>query len=92
MSLYVSRHLNDHMKLIAKAINLDYDGTVQNYQPSVEKFLLCDPKFGFSEGVHDPHKLLLTGFMYCAFASSAENHMQNLWHLINPNFKATIEI
>lgn len=81
----------DHMRLIADAINLDYDGKIQSYYPSDEKYLLTDTDFGFSEGVHDPHKLLLTGFMYCSFENEM-THMTNLWHLINPNFKQTVSL
>ena len=53
---------------------------------------MCDEKFGFKDGEHDPHKLLLTGFMYCDFAKNETAHMDNLWHLINPNFKATVSL
>ena len=81
----------DHMRLIQESINLDYDGKIQSYYPSTEKFLLCDTNFGFNEGVHDPHKLLLTGFMYCCFENEM-THMTNLWHLINPNFKQTVSL
>lgn len=80
------------MRLIQDAINLDYEKKIQSYNPSFEKYLLCDEDFGFKEGEHDPHKLLLIGFMYCAFTVNETAHMDNLWHLINPNFKAEVPI
>ena len=70
---------------------MDYDGKIQSYHPNDEKYLLCDTDFGFSEGVHDPHKMLLTGFMYCSFENEM-NHMTHLWHLINPNFKMDVSL
>ena len=82
----------DHMRLISEAINLDYDGKIQNYYPSFEKYLLCDEDFGFKDGENDPHKLLLSGFMYCDFTTNETAHMDNLWHLINPNFKQTVPL
>jgi hypothetical protein len=89
---YTMKLRPDHMRLIAEAINLKYDEKIQSYYPSVEKSLLCDPEFGFKDGEHDPHKMLLTGFMYCEFAKNETAHMDNLWHLINPNFKSTVPI
>lgn len=44
---YTMKLRPDHMRLIAEAINLDYDGKIQSYYPSVEKSLFCDPDFGF---------------------------------------------
>ena len=35
--------------------------------------------------------MLLTGFLYCRIADQ-EKHMENLWHLVNPNFKEQIRI
>ena len=35
--------------------------------------------------------MLIVGFMYCRYNSLAE-HMENLWHLINPNFKASVSM
>ena len=35
--------------------------------------------------------MLLTGFMYCKFSNEME-HMENLWHLINPNFKQRVSL
>ena len=79
------------MRLISEHINLDYDKDILSYEKSEAKALLCDPNFGYVGGVHEPRKLLLTGFMYCSFRNEIE-HMDNLWHLINPNFKGKVSL
>ena len=56
------------------------------------KQILADEDFGYSDGLHEPQKLLLIGFLYCQFKYSAEKHKENLWHLINPNFKKTVSM
>ena len=33
----------------------------------------------------------MTGFMYCSYKNEVE-HMENLWHLINPNFKQEVSM
>ena len=30
--------------------------------------------------------------MYCDFTTDETAHMDNLWHLINPNFKQTVSL
>ena len=52
---------------------------------------MCDAQFGYKDGLHEPQKLLLLGFMYCSFDNEIE-HMENLWHLINPNFKQKVSM
>ena len=81
----------DHMRLISPSINLDYDKDILTYNKTEAKELLCDPNFGYVGGVHEPRKLLLTGFMYCSFKNEID-HMDNLWHLINPNFKSKVSL
>ena len=81
----------EHMRLIAPDIGLDYENDILNYRPTLAKYLLCDEKFGYQDGLHEPQKMLLTGFMYCKFSNEME-HMENLWHLINPNFKQRVSL
>ena len=52
---------------------------------------MCDTQFGYKDGLHEPQKLLLLGFMYCSFYNEID-HMENLWHLINPNFKQKVSM
>ena len=35
--------------------------------------------------------MLLIGFLYCKYYNERE-HMDNLWHLINPNFKPRVSM
>ena len=76
----------EHMEMIAPSINLDYENDLHNRSKSFARFLMCDPRFGFKDGLHEPQKLLLIGFLYCHYENE-EEHLDNLWHLINPNFK-----
>ena len=50
-----------------------------------------DEEFGYSNGLNEPSKMLILGFMYCRYNSLVE-HMENLWHLINPNFKMQVSM
>ena len=81
----------DHMRLIAPSINLNYEKDIMAHRRTTAKALLCDEGFGFTNGLHDPQKLLLTGFLYCKFSDEL-SHMDNLWHLINPNFKNKVSL
>ena len=82
----------EHMRLIAPHINLDYEKDLLVFQQTIPKQILADEDFGYADGLHEPQKLLLIGFMYCRFKKSAEDHKENLWHLINPNFKKTVSM
>ena len=53
------------MRQIAADLNLDYENDIHTYRPTLAKYLLCDEKFGYQDGLHEPQKLLLLGFMYC---------------------------
>ena len=79
------------MRLIAKDINLRYDEEILVRKYNDTKGLMCDTQFGYKDGLHEPQKLLLLGFMYCSFANEID-HMENLWHLINPNFKQKVSM
>ncbi len=57
----------EHMRSIESNINLDYEKDILDYYPNDKKALLCDENFGFKDGLHEPQKLLLIGFMYCYF-------------------------
>ena len=57
----------EHMRSIEKNINLDYEKDILDYHPNDKKALLCDENFGYKDGLHEPQKLLLIGFMYCYF-------------------------
>ena len=61
------------------------------HEPTIAKDLLYDRLFGYNSGMHEPSKLLLVGFMYCKYDILSE-HMENLWHLINPNFKMKVSM
>ena len=89
---YTMKLRPEHMRMIAPAIRLDYEKTILSHKYNEEKGVLCDDNFGFENGVHEPQKLLLIGFLYCKFASDAASHMENLWHLINPNFKKDVSL
>ena len=77
--------------MIAPSINLDYEVDLNNRSKSFARYLLCDPRFGFKDGLHEPQKLLLIGFLYCRYEDELE-HLDNLWHLINPNFKQKVSL
>ena len=81
----------EHMRLIAKAINLNYEEDILAFTSTVPKMMLCDKNFGFKDGLHEPQKMLLIGFLYCKY-KSVEDHMENLWHLINPNFRQKVSM
>jgi hypothetical protein len=81
----------EHMRLIAPDLKLDFEKDILGHKKTIAKQLLCDHKFGYSDGLHEPQKLLLIGFLYCQF-SNPEAHMEYLWHLINPNFKKTVSM
>ena len=49
--------------------------------------LLCDPNFGFTGGNHNPHKLLIVGFLYCTIEDTSD-HMHYMWYLANPEMKS----
>ena len=88
---YTMKLRPDHLRQIADDINLQYEEKILCYRDTYEKFLLCDEDFGYKDGENDPKKLLLTGFMYCNFHNEMK-HMENLWHLMNPNFKASVSL
>ena len=70
---------------------MNYDDEILPRKYNDTKGLICDTQFGYKDGLHEPQKLLLTGFMYCSFYDEME-HMENLWHLINPNFKQKVSM
>lgn len=88
---YTMKLRPDHMRMIEKDINIDYEEDILAFKHNEKKALLCDEDFGFQDGLHEPQKLLLTGFMYCKFDDELA-HMENLWHLINPNFKSKVSL
>ena len=81
----------EHMRLIAPHINLDFDRDLMEYRPNVPKQLLMDEGFGYKDGLHEPMRVLLLGFMYCQM-TDPDAHMDNLWHLMNPNFKKSVNM
>ena len=82
----------EHMRLIAPHINLNYEKDLLVFSRTIAKQILADEDFGYNDGLHEPQKLLLIGFLYCQFKYDAEGHKENLWHLINPNFKKTVSM
>mmetsp|Transcript_9688 Transcript_9688/g.11925 ORF Transcript_9688/g.11925 Transcript_9688/m.11925 type:complete len:237 (-) Transcript_9688:111-821(-) len=88
---YTMKLRPDHMRMIQNDINIDYEKDILGLKFNEKKALLCDDEFGFQDGLHEPQKLLLTGFMYCQFENELK-HMENLWHLINPNFKSKVSL
>ena len=72
-------------------LGLDYDKDFHGPEKTDAKRLLMDEGFGYSNGLNEPSKMLILGFMYCRYSSLIE-HMENLWHLINPNFKARVSM
>ena len=81
----------EHMRLIAPSIGLDYEKDLLCPETTVAKLMFQDKLFGYHSGLHEPSKLLLLGFMYCKYDTVGE-HMENLWHLINPNFKPKVSL
>ena len=81
----------EHMRMLAPKLGLDYDADFLGNEKTDAKRLLMDDEFGFSNGLNEPSKMLILGFMYCRYNNLAE-HMENLWHLINPNFKASVSM
>ena len=81
----------EHIRSIDKSIGLDYEKDILDYHPNYKKALICDENFGYKDGFHEPQKLLMIGFMYCYFRNEMD-HMENLWHLINPNFKSRVSL
>ena len=81
----------EHMQMISPTLGIDYEKDLLGNQPSDAKRLLQDEKFGYHDGLHEPSKMLLLGFMYCTY-DKIEQHMENLWHLINPNFRTKVSI
>ena len=77
--------------MLAPSLGIDYENDLLCREMTDAKRLLMDVKFGYSHGLHEPIKLLLLGFMYCKYESLPQ-HLENLWHLINPNFKAKVSI
>lgn len=88
---YTMKLRPDHMRMIQKEINIKYEEDILSFKYNDKKALLCDDEFGFQDGLHEPQKLLLIGFMYCKFDNEL-SHMENLWHLINPNFKSKVSL
>ena len=81
----------EHIKMIAPSLGLDYEKDYLCAENTDAKNLFQDRLFGYHSGLHEPSKLLLLGFMYCKFDTLGE-HMENLWHLINPNFKPKVSM
>ena len=81
----------EHMRMLAPTLGLDYDTDFLGMEKTDAKRLLMDDDFGFSNGCNEPSKMLIIGFMYCRYNNLAE-HMENLWHLINPNFKVSVSM
>ena len=77
--------------MLAPSLGIDYENDLLCREMTDAKRLLMDVKFGYSHGLHEPIKLLLLGFMYCKYESLPQ-HLENLWHLINPNFKSKVSI
>ena len=88
---YTMKLRPEHMRVISDTININYDEDIIAPKFNEKKALLCDDDFGFEHGLHDPQKMLLTGFLYCQFHDE-EVHLENLWHLINPNFKTRVSL
>lgn len=62
-----------HMQMIAPNIGIDYERDFKTDKITVAKCLLMDEAFGFHDGLHEPTKLLLLGFLYCKYRS-LESH------------------
>ena len=81
----------EHMRILSPQLGLDYEEDFLGNDKTDAKRLLMDQSFGYSNGLHEPSKMLVLGFLYCRYANLVE-HMENLWHLINPNFKARVSM
>ena len=57
----------EHMQMISPTLGIDYEKDLLGNQPSDAKRLLQDEKFGYHDGLHEPSKMLLLGFMYCTY-------------------------
>ena len=44
----------EHMRLIAKDINLKYDEEILVRKYNDTKGLMCDTQFGYKDGLHEP--------------------------------------
>ena len=55
-----------HLRAISDLIKLDIDALLSKPDSTVA-MIFNDPKFAYNDGLYDPYKLLLIGFLYCSF-------------------------
>ena len=57
----------EHIKNMSPMLGIDYETEMHGQGITDAKLMLQDKKFAYDNGIYEPTKLLILGFMYCKF-------------------------